>query len=307
MNVMKIVRIILIGIGVILLAALLYMFVISLVTDEELGEQAVPQLKLAQMQVTNLTADRADMDMNMVIENPAPVGLNIDSLYYTILIEGHEVTKTTYPDPLHIEANQNTRVSLPLTIYYDKLQSLLDQLEEEGRDTVVYTIDATIFTDAALIPDDQLNLQVEERLPLIRVPEVKVTDLSIEDLNFSGAVIQVETYIVNENVFALGFENMDYSFRVGDNEAIEGHRAEPVRIAAKDTAFIRVPVEVDFGEMGRGFIDYIREGGDLPYNYSLNARLVSDAEILEDSEIALNVTGTLEELGEVAEEHIREE
>jgi LEA14-like dessication related protein len=304
---MRIMRIILIGIGVALLAGILYLFVLYLDSDEETTEQLSPQLELAHMQVTNLSAERADMDMNVIIENPTPVDFNIDSLYYTVMIEGHEVARTTYPDPIHIEADQNTRVSFPFTVYYSRLQSLLDQLEEEGRDTVLYTIDATLFTDAVLLPDDQFDLKLEERLPLLRIPELRVTNLNIEDLDFSGAVIQVETYVVNENVFAVGFENMDYSLQVGDNQAIEGHKPEPLRIGAKDTALIRMPVEVNFGEMGRGLLDYIREGGDLPYFFSLNAKLVSDAEMLEESELAMTATGRLEELGEVAEEHVIEE
>lgn len=107
-------------------------------SDKDIKDKVIPQLQLAQMQVTNLTADQADVRVNMIIDNPAPVGLDIDSLYYTVFIEGNEVVKTTYPDPLHIEGSGNTTVSLPLTIYYDKLQSVLDKLEEEGRDSVVY-------------------------------------------------------------------------------------------------------------------------------------------------------------------------
>lgn len=304
---MRVGKVIIIGVGIILLAGIIYLAITFLGSDDGIKERVVPQLELAQMQVTNLTAERADMNMNVIIDNPAPVGLSIDSLDYTIFIEGQEVAKTTYPDPVQIEASQNTKVSLPLTVYYDKLQSVLDQLEEEGRDSVVYTINATLFTDADLIPDDRINLEVEERLPLVRIPEIKVTDLSIEDLDFSGAVIQVETYIVNKNVFAMGFEDMHYSLQLGDNEALEGHKPEPVRIEAKDTAVMRVPVELDFGEMGRGLLDYLREGGDLPYDFSLQTKLISDTHILEDSDMNMKVTGTLDELGEVVEGQMNEE
>lgn len=298
---------IIIGIGIVLLAGILYLAITFLGSDDGIKEQVVPHLEFADMQVTNLTAERADMDLNMIIDNPAPVGINIDSLYYTIFIEGYEVVKTTYPDPIQIEANQNTRVSLPLTIYYDKLQSVLVQLEEEGRDSVVYTINAILITDAALIPDDRIKLEVKKRLPLVRIPEIKVTDLNVENISFSGAVIQVETYVVNRNVFSMGFEDMHYSLILGDNEPVEGHKPEPVTIEAKDTAFIQVPVELDFGEMGRGLLDYIRKGGDLPYNFSLRTKLASDTHILEESEMNMQVTGTLDELGEVVEEQLNEE
>lgn len=112
-------RTVLIGIGVVFLAGILYLVITFQRSDKDIKDKVIPQLQLAQMQVTNLTADQADVRVNMIIDNPAPVGLDIDSLYYTVFIEGNEVVKTTYPDPLHIEGSGNTTVSLPLTIYYD--------------------------------------------------------------------------------------------------------------------------------------------------------------------------------------------
>jgi LEA14-like dessication related protein len=300
-------RAILIGVGIVLLAGILYLVINFQRSEKEVADYVVPQLEFAQMQLTNLTTERADMQMNMIIDNPAPVGLDIDSLHYTISIEGNEVVKTTYPDPLKIEASDTTMVSLPLTIYYDKLQSVLDKLEEEGKDSVVYKINATIFTDVAVIPKDKFNLKVEKRMPLIRVPEITVTDIGIKNLNFSGAVVQVEAYVVNENVFPIGFDNMHYSFQLEDNETMEGHKQETVKIQVKDSATISIPVEVNFKEMGKGLIDLIREGGDLQYDFSLRTKMVSDAHMLEDSEIRLNATGKLKDLTKVAKEQMSEE
>ena len=297
---------ILIGVGIVILAGILYLIIYFQRPGNEVADKVVPQLELAHMQITSLTAERADMQMNMIIDNPAPVGFNIDSLSYTISIEGHNLINSTYPDPLQLEANDTTMVSLPLTIYYDKLQSVLDKLEEEGRDSVDYKINATIFSDAALIPNDEFELEVEKKMPLIRIPEIRVTDLSVENLSFSGALIQVETFIVNENVFPIGFEDMHYSFQLEDNETIEGHKPEAVSIEAKDSATITIPVELNFKEMGKGLIDLIKEGGDLQYDYWLRTTLTSDAHMLEDSEMILNASGTLKELKEVAEEHINE-
>lgn len=172
---------------------------------------------------------------------------------------------------------------------------------------MVYKVNATIFTDIAIIPKDKLDLEVEKRMPLIRVPEIKVTDIRIDELDFSGAVIQVEAFVVNENVFPFGFENMDYSFRIADNETIEGHKSEAVKVQAKDSANIVIPVEVNFKEVGKGLIDLIQEGGDLRYYFSLQTKLISDSEMLEESQMSLKATGKLKELAEVAEEQISEE
>lgn len=303
---MRIVRIVLIGLGIVLVAGILYLFVLYLDNEEESTAQLSPQLELAQMRVTNFSVGRVDMDMNVNIKNPTAVNLHVDSLYYSVMIEGQEVAGTIYPDPLQIEAGQDRRVSFPFTVYYSRLQSL-DQWEEKGRGTVQYTLNVALFTDAELLPDNQFYLQLTERRPLPRVPEIKVADMKMEDSDNSGAVVQVETYVVNENVFALELENMDYSLRVGDYQAMEGQKPETIRIAAKDTAFMQVPVELSSGKLAGKLQDDIQQGNDRAYFFSLNAKLLSDADMLEESELAMTTTGRLEELGDVDEAQVIEE
>jgi len=117
------------------LAAVVYGVVNFKKSDKKIADYVVPELKLAQIQVTNLTAEKADMKMNMLLDNPGPIGFSLDSLFYTVSIEGNEVARTTYPDSLRLEARDSTTVELPLTIYHDKLADLLKRLEQEGRDS----------------------------------------------------------------------------------------------------------------------------------------------------------------------------
>lgn len=197
-------------IAVALLTGLIYLVVKFQQSDRKLADYVVPQLQLAQMQLTQLSAKQVDMNMNVVIDNPAPVGIHIDSLHYKVFIEGNEVVKSTYPDSLEVEANDTTTVSLPITIYYDKLQAVLEELEQQGKDSVIDKINATIFSEMDIIPKDTFNLEVEKMLPLVRIPEINVTDLHVEDLSFSGATLKVEAMVKNENVFSFGFQDMSY-------------------------------------------------------------------------------------------------
>ena len=299
-------KIILSIIGVVLLFGLIYLIVRFQQSDKELADYVMPQIQLAQMQITSLTADRADMQLDVVIDNPAPMGLHIDSLYYIVSIEDNEVVASTYPDAVQIEANDTTTISLPLTIYYDTLQSVLEALEQQGKDSVVYKVNATIFSDMDIIPKDSFDVEVEKLLPLIRIPEINVTDLSVEDIGFSGATIVVEALVDNKNIFPFSFENIHYSLQIEDNEAIEGNKPEAINIPAKDTAQVTIPVEIDFGEMGKGLIDLIRKGDDLTYDFILKTVLISDEHILQESEITLHATGSLEELKDVVKEQKEE-
>lgn len=281
------------AIMVAVLAAGLYLVMNKKGSGKEVADYVVPEIQLAQMQLTNLTAEKAEMNMNMLINNPAPVGLSIDSLHYVIYIEANEVARTTYPDAVRIEANDSSNISLPLTLYYDKLESVIQKLEQQGKDSVTYKVDATIFTDMALIPKDKLNMSVEKQLPLIRIPEVEIKDLDVNDLGLSGATLNVEALVKNKNVFPISFRDMDYSVEIEDNDPVEGHKQGTVHIPAKGSATITIPAELNLKEMGKSLVDLIRKGDEVSYNFDMNTEMVSDSEIMEDSKIKLNASGKL--------------
>jgi len=288
------------------LAAGVYFAVKVKRSGKEVADYVVPEIQVAQMQVTNLTSEKADMKMNMLIDNPAPVGIAIDSLHYVIYIEDNEVARTTYPDALNIEANDSSEVSLPLTLYYDKLESVIQKLEQQGKDSVTYKVDATIFSDMALIPKDKLHMSVDKRMPLIRIPEVEIKDLHVNDLGFSGATLNVEALVRNKNVFPISFKDLDYAVAIEDNDPVEGHKPGTVHIPAKGAATVSIPAEITLKEAGKSLIDLIRKGDDVRYTFNMNTEMVSDSEIMENSEIKLNASGKLKAVVDAVKEQKQE-
>ena len=69
-------------------------------SDKKVADYIVPKISFQQMQLTNLTPERADVKMRMIIDNPGPIGFKIDSLFYIVSIADQEVARTTYPDTL---------------------------------------------------------------------------------------------------------------------------------------------------------------------------------------------------------------
>lgn len=293
-------KIIFLVIGLVVLAGILYIAIKLQRSDKEVADYVVPALQLADIQVTKLTADKADMTMRMAIDNPAPVGIRIDSLHFVIYIEDNEVARNTYPDSLQIEASDSTGFSLPLTLYYNKLQSVLNNLEQQGQDSANYRVDATIFTKMAIIPKDKLNINIEKRLPLILPPDIQVADIGVEDVGLSGATLKTDIVVTNKNAFSFAFQDIYYAVRLDNNEPVEGNKPGTVNIPAKGSTTISIPAELEFKEMGKNLIDLIRKGDDIRYSFHMNTNLVSDSDVLEDSEIRMNASGKLKSAIEAA-------
>ncbi len=271
-------------------------------SDKEVADYIVPKLSFQQMQLTNLTPERADVKMRMIIDNPAPIGFKIDSLFYIISIADQEVARTTYPDTLRLKAKDSTELTLPLTLYYDKLKDVTDRLANQGQDSVVYRVNATIFSTTKLIPKDKFNLKVEKKLPLVTVPDVKITNIKVNDLKLKGATMEVEAAVRNRNVFPISFKDLAYSVQIEDNEAVEGNKPGIVKIPAKGSSSFTIPVQLTFKEMGKTVIDIIREGKDVNYKVNLKTELTSESDIIKNSRINLNTTGKLKTVTDALKE-----
>ena len=275
-------------------------------SDKEVADYIVPKLSFQQMQLTNLTPERADVKMRMIIDNPAPVGFKIDSLFYIISIAGQEVARTTYPDTLRLKAKDSTELTLPLTLYYDKLKDVTDRLANQGQDSVLYRVNATIFSTTKLIPKDKFNLKVDKKLPLVTVPDVKITNIKVNNLKLKGATMEVEAAVRNRNVFPISFKDLAYSVQIEDNEAVEGNKPGVVKIPAKGSSSFTIPVQLTFKEMGKTVVDIIREGKDVNYNVKLKTELTSESDIIKNSRINLNTTGKLKTITDAVKEKVQE-
>jgi len=271
-------------------------------SDKEVADYIVPKLSFQQMQLTNLTPERADVKMRMIIDNPAPIGFKIDSLFYVVSIADQEVARTTYPDTLRLKAKDSTELTLPLTLYYDKLKDVTDRLANQGQDSVMYRVNATIFSTTKLIPKDKFNLKVEKKLPLVTVPDVKITNIKVNALKLKGATMEVEAAVRNRNVFPISFKDLAYNVQIEDNEAVEGNKPGIVKIPAKGSASFTIPVELTFKEMGKTVLDIIREGKDVNYNVKLKTELTSESDIIKNSQINLNTTGKLKTITDALKE-----
>jgi LEA14-like dessication related protein len=275
-------------------------------SDKEVADYIVPKISFQQMQLTNLTPERADVKMRMIIDNPGPIGFKIDSLFYIVSIADQEVARTTYPDTLRLKAKDSTELTLPLTLYYDKLKDVTDRLANQGQDSVVYRVNATIFSTTKLIPKDKFNLKVDKKLPLVTVPDVKITNIKVNDLKLKGATMEVEAAVRNRNVFPISFKDLAYSVQIEDNEAVEGNKPGIVKIPAKGSSSFTIPVQLTFKEMGKTVIDIIREGKDVNYNVKLKTELTSESDIIKNSRINLNTTGKLKTITDAVKEKVQE-
>jgi len=136
----------------------------------------IPRLEVGLFEVTNMSADKTTMNGSLIIHNPLPLGINVDSLEYKIYISNVEVIKSTYAKPLLVPKWNDASITMPVTVFNDKLVNILKASENQNKDSVVYRIETSFY--ARTFFKKKFDVSVEKLLPLVYIPTATVKNVS---------------------------------------------------------------------------------------------------------------------------------
>ncbi|WP_424949633.1 LEA type 2 family protein [Deinococcus sp.] len=116
---------------------------------------AVPTFKVQSVRLTSLTLPgigrpaTAYVSLNLLVNNPNPVGLRLANIAGTFILDGARVADVNLPDvalPAHGEAMQQADLTLPLT-----LDTLGSALRVARGQQVSYRLDGTFTADLGFL------------------------------------------------------------------------------------------------------------------------------------------------------------
>jgi LEA14-like dessication related protein len=260
----------------------------------------IPRLEVGLFEVTNMSADKTTMNGSLLIHNPLPFGINVDSLEYKIYISNVEVIKSTYAKPLLVPKWNDASITMPVTVFNDKLVDILKASENQNKDSVVYRIETSFY--ARTFFKKKFDISVEKLLPLVYIPTATVKNISYKSLNGKGVTLFIKVNIGNRNIFPIKFKNLEYKFALANNPWIESKKTHVIDIKKQDSTELTLPLHVSFKEIFQSVGPLIRNGKNVDYKFELNMKLVSKSNVIKDSEVILKGEGTLKELIQLEKE-----
>lgn len=255
-----------------------------------------PRLELSSFQIKTMRKEQTTMDMKYLIDNPAPIGFQVDSLQYKILIAGQEVMQSSYPKSIALESNDSSLITLPLTIYNQKLTEILKKLENQKVDSVEYKIEARLFTDIAFLKNQPINLEFAKKLPLYKIPEAKLQHVKVEKLGLNRTKLLLTVQLENPNVFDYKFKETAFQINIDKDKLAEGRVDQAINIPAGQKESIDIPLEVDVKEVGETAFNLLFKPNEVDYYFAFKTELVADKNTFKDSKVVMEDRGKLKDL-----------
>jgi LEA14-like dessication related protein len=122
-------------------------------------------------------------------------------------------------------------------------------------------------------------------IPKVEQPEVWLAGARLASLGLSGGVVDVELSVYNPNRFALRASGLTYDLDLeepGEDRWLdftEGRFQEDLEVASGDTAVVVVPVEFDYGELGRALRSLLERGS---FDYRVSGMVALEGPVQRD-------------------------
>lgn len=93
----------------------------------------------------------------------------------------------------------------------------------------------------------------------VREPEVRFSDMSIQNINFDGVTLLFDFDVSNPNRLDVSADGYNYEFFINDQSFITGTQDERLEISRESTSTIQIPVSMTFSNLYESFRSVLRQ------------------------------------------------
>lgn len=254
-----------------------------------------PEISLATLKINSIEDGVITMDLSAVVDNKLPIALKVDSLQYEVLMEGTMVAQSSRPDSLNIGASQSSTISLPVTLYQEQINQILQRVENSPDDSVNLQFNTAFFVGIPL-KEGPVDLSFSTKFPFVRQPEFSIEDISIEKFGFDQSEVELLVQVINPNQLSFSLRQTDYDFQVDDKKIAYGQISKATSIPSADTATFLIPFNVNLDEVGENVFNLLFKPNQTNYSISISSTLESKSDIINNSTIKIKKSGKLQEL-----------
>jgi hypothetical protein len=244
----------------------------------------VPELSFDKLQVNYIDFQEIDTEFVFAIDNPNPVGFDIDSFSYGLSFSGIEFLNGDNPEGLLMEAMNTSKVSIPAELIFADLYDVVRS--SKGQDSLPFRLDGDfglnldgVFEEDTLMDSYAENLllpyDVKGDFPALRRPTFSLQKLQLIDFTFQQIDFDLILDVDNEHASNLIFERFSYDINLGESTVVSGivdnlgeiiHGSEHNSNEANRT--LRIPITIDARSTVLSLWEIISSNHSLDINFS---------------------------------------
>jgi LEA14-like dessication related protein len=250
-----------------------------------------PEVRIAATELEALSFSGLTLRFDVEIENPNPIGIGLAGFDYELQIEDIPFVNGEVQDKVTVAARDRSIIPLPVELGFEEIAQTIDALK--GKEEAAYRLSSGFTFDLPVLGRIRVPVQTEGSFPVLRAPRLQVVSLRLNEISLSGANLDLDLELINRNSFKVFVESLEYRFQVDGRDWASGMRQERVRIPDNNSARLTIPIELDFGAVGRGVYQMILGGERLQYALKANIEVGTSLRALEQAALPFELSGQL--------------
>jgi LEA14-like dessication related protein len=250
---------------------------------------ARPSVSVRDARLSSLSFQGADLQFDLAVSNPNRFGLRLGGLEYALNVEGASVLRGRQDASLALEPNATSSLSLPVTLRYADLWKALTQVVSR-RDTD-YTLEATLAFDLPAGQTLRVPLRHTGKVPVLRMPKVRLDHLSLRDVGLQGADLAVALAVENPNDVPAILDGLDYGLELSGTPIGRARSDARVEVAPNATRTVTIPVRVDLARLGTAVASLLRSGQRVDYRLDGTAEVTAALPAFAPSDLPFEDAG----------------
>ena len=256
-----------------------------------------PRIELAVARINAITDSTLDLTLNLLVDNPLPVGMDIESMTYTIKMDETTILENDYAKPFVIEARDSSKVSIAAQLNLLNLIKEINEQDRLGHDSTDYHIESVLNLRKPFLGKDTIRFSTEKRMVVYHLPEIEVLGFDLEKFRLSQSEAILKLKLTNKNPFPIEFRNPEYSIDVGkQGNLLQGSTSGSTNVEANSNGTYEIPFQIDMGDMLKTAGQLIFQGKSLPFKLNFKCKLQSTNEMVNNTDLNYVVDGEMKDL-----------
>jgi len=255
-----------------------------------------PRVELHQLHFKRFDGKDTRLDIALLIHNPSPVGVRVDSLRYKLFMAGKQIAQSRGIDSATIRSADSTMLTLKLRIDNDAQKAAFAKATAGGHDSTAYELQAEVFLNLPLLHGKPIPYTVDKTLPAFMLPHVNMQKVHVDKMGLNKTRFTLKTQIVNPNSFPMRFKDGRYIFVIGGDTLKTGTVDGVVRVAPRDSTALEIPIDMKTGEAIKTAMALWTKPDETTYYYYFESGMVSNNAATQDATAVTEARGKLSDL-----------
>jgi LEA14-like dessication related protein len=267
-------------------------FILECASVQNLMNIKKPGVSVQDVRITHLTFASIDLSFIIAIENPNALSVSLAGFDYNLILDNNSFLKGEQEKTVSIESRSTSQVEIPLQLTFQEIYNTFSSLSK--KDSSEYEAKFGLNFNLPILGNTRIPINKKGKIPLLRLPSVRISSLKLKSMGITTANLELDLQINNSNPVQFLLNQFQYNFQVAGNNWANGITKEKVAINPNSNSEIKIPIELNFLQIGQSAYQLINRNNQIDYQFDGNINFDTSSDLLKNVNLPINTSDKID-------------